>query len=236
MARYISSTAELSYLLEKIINESSEFVLLITPYLRIHHRLKKVIENKILFDKILIGIITKKIENNDEFNWINNIIPPNQIFLHHNLHAKCYLNENQAIVTSLNLYEYSMINNIEFGFEISKTTDHENYSNIFKAASELIDKKEFWLNNFKSYKCIDLEKLVEIKKFTTVHLVLGNDGQERVRLSSLTDTLFIDISSSIVLKNSGIEKLKELVNNYSVYEISTLNGIKYLFGEKQNDK
>ncbi len=35
------------------------------------------------------------------------------------LHAKCYMNESEAIVTSLNLYEFSQVNNIEMGFYIN---------------------------------------------------------------------------------------------------------------------
>ena len=35
------------------------------------------------------------------------------------LHAKCYLTEKEALVTSLNLYDYSMIHNIEMGVFVS---------------------------------------------------------------------------------------------------------------------
>ena len=32
-----------------------------------------------------------------------------------NLHAKCYLNGNRALLTSMNLYEFSQVNNHEIG-------------------------------------------------------------------------------------------------------------------------
>ena len=38
------------------------------------------------------------------------------------LHAKCYLNEKEALVTSLNLYDYSMVNNVEMGVLVSIKT------------------------------------------------------------------------------------------------------------------
>ena len=37
-----------------------------------------------------------------------------------NLHAKCYLSESACIVTSLNLYEFSMVNNNEMGVLIDR--------------------------------------------------------------------------------------------------------------------
>ena len=40
-----------------------------------------------------------------------------------NLHAKCYLNENEALVTSMNLYEFSQQNNDEMGILVSKHDD-----------------------------------------------------------------------------------------------------------------
>ena len=40
-----------------------------------------------------------------------------------NNHAKCYLNEQRAIICSMNLYEYSEINNIEMGILITKKED-----------------------------------------------------------------------------------------------------------------
>ena len=37
-----------------------------------------------------------------------------------NLHAKCYLNENEALLTSMNLYEFSEKNNDEMGVLVSE--------------------------------------------------------------------------------------------------------------------
>ena len=36
-----------------------------------------------------------------------------------NLHAKCYLNEKEALLTSMNLYEYSQEHNDEMGILVS---------------------------------------------------------------------------------------------------------------------
>lgn len=235
MARFISSTAELSYLLEKIIDESSEFVILITPYLKIHSRLKKIIENRVGYDDILIGIVTRGLENNLELDWIDRFIPRSRIFIRNNLHAKCYINESRSIVTSLNLYDYSMINNIEYGFEINKTLDEGNYLNIFKTAKELINSEKFWSKRYKKYKCVELSTLAMQYKFVEINLVSGNNGKEGVRLINGHDTMLLEISPEIVLRNSGNDRLRELVDNYSLYEICSSSGVKYVFGEKVGD-
>nr|WP_246254484.1 hypothetical protein [Comamonas jiangduensis] len=55
-----------------------------------------------------------------------------------NLHAKCYLNESDAIVTSLNLYEFSQINNNEMGILIRREDDAELYKDTYEEAQRII--------------------------------------------------------------------------------------------------
>ena len=43
------------------------------------------------------------------------------------LHAKCYLNEDRAIICSMNLYDYSQQTNIEMGILITKKDDEVAY-------------------------------------------------------------------------------------------------------------
>ena len=44
-----------------------------------------------------------------------------------NLHAKCYLNGKEALLTSMNLYEYSQEHNDEMGILVSVDHDPELY-------------------------------------------------------------------------------------------------------------
>ena len=55
-----------------------------------------------------------------------------------NLHAKCYLNENEAIITSMNLYEFSQEHNREMGIDVSREQDPELYAAILEGAKEVI--------------------------------------------------------------------------------------------------
>jgi hypothetical protein len=55
-----------------------------------------------------------------------------------NLHAKCYINQDTAIITSLNLYQFSEHNNREMGILVDKSTDPELYVNIFNEVGSII--------------------------------------------------------------------------------------------------
>lgn len=55
-----------------------------------------------------------------------------------NLHAKCYVNEREAIVTSMNLYEFSQVNNHEMGIYVTKADDPQLYEEIYTEARRLI--------------------------------------------------------------------------------------------------
>ena len=55
-----------------------------------------------------------------------------KMFIRENLHAKCYLNESTAIITSMNLYQHSQENNIELGVRIQKEEDAGLYDEIYK--------------------------------------------------------------------------------------------------------
>lgn len=55
-----------------------------------------------------------------------------------NLHAKCYLNEESCIVSSLNLYEFSQVNNNEMGILISKDEDAQVFKDAYEEAQRII--------------------------------------------------------------------------------------------------
>ena len=54
------------------------------------------------------------------------------------LHAKCYLNEKHALLTSMNLYEYSQVNNHEMGILVSREEDPELYDEIHEEARRIL--------------------------------------------------------------------------------------------------
>ena len=55
-----------------------------------------------------------------------------------NLHAKCYLNENEALLTSMNLYEFSQINNNEMGILVSREEEPGLYNDILQESMRIV--------------------------------------------------------------------------------------------------
>lgn len=55
-----------------------------------------------------------------------------------NLHAKCYMNEELCIITSLNLYEFSQVNNNEMGILIQRSEDAQLYKDAYEEAQRII--------------------------------------------------------------------------------------------------
>jgi hypothetical protein len=73
----------------------------------------------------------------DENNWLSNQIGV-RTSICKNLHAKCYINEVEAIITSMNLYEFSQMNNNEMGIHVTKVQDEELYNSIFTEVQRLL--------------------------------------------------------------------------------------------------
>ena len=139
MAEFLT-TRGISYELEKIIKNAEERLYLISPFLRISKDLKELLETK--RPSVDIRIIYGKSElRPDESEWLQGLDAVKTSY-RKDLHAKCYLNEDTALLTSMNLYEFSERNNDEMGVSVSREGDPELYDAIFKASKELLDKSE----------------------------------------------------------------------------------------------
>lgn len=129
-------TSGITYHLEKLIKNADEKVVLISPYLKINDRIKELIEDKNRM-KIHIDVVYGKNElQPDENNWLKSLDFVRTGFCK-NLHAKCYLSEKEALVTSMNLYEFSQQNNNEMGIYVSREEDPKLYDDINKESMRL---------------------------------------------------------------------------------------------------
>lgn len=136
MAKFLN-TSGTTYHLEELIKNASDRLIIISPYLKLNERIKELLEDRNRF-KIDIRIVYGK---NDlqptEINWLKNLEFVRTSFCK-NLHAKCYLNESQCIITSLNLYEFSQVNNNEMGVLIFKEEDTQLYTDTYEEAQRII--------------------------------------------------------------------------------------------------
>jgi len=136
MAQFLNTSAT-NYLLEEMIKHSRERMIIISPFLRFNDRIKELLEDLDRL-KVDVRIVYGKSElAPPEINWLKTLEYVRTSFCE-NLHAKCYLNEGEAIVTSMNLYEFSQVNNNEMGILVKRDEEPELYREIFDEAQRLI--------------------------------------------------------------------------------------------------
>lgn len=136
MAKFLN-TSGTNFFLEELIKSAKERLILISPYLRLNDRIKELLEDKDRL-KIDIRIVYGKSDlHPDEIKWMQNLDYVRLSFCK-NLQAKCYLNESECIISSLNLYEFSQINNNEMGILIRKYEDNEVFKDAYEEAQRII--------------------------------------------------------------------------------------------------
>lgn len=136
MAKFLNTSAT-NYYLEELIKGAKDRLILISPFLRLNDRIKELLEDKNRL-KIDVRIVYGKSElQPEEVNWLKGLAYVRTSFCK-NLHAKCYLNEELCIVTSLNLYEFSQVNNNEMGILINRADDSALYKDAYEEAQRII--------------------------------------------------------------------------------------------------
>jgi hypothetical protein len=136
MAKFLNTSAT-NYYLEELIKGATDRLILISPYLKLNDRIKELLEDKNRL-KIDVRIVYGKSELQPmEISWLNELSFVRTSFCK-NLHAKCYINESSCIITSLNLYEFSQVNNNEMGVFVSRDDDPEMYKDTYEEAQRII--------------------------------------------------------------------------------------------------
>lgn len=136
MAKFLNTSAT-NYFLEELIKDAKDRLILISPYLKLNDRVKELLADKNRL-KIDVRMVYGKSELQPaEISWLREQTYIRTSFCK-NLHAKCYLNEELCIVTSLNLYEFSQVNNNEMGILIRRSDDAELYRDAYEEAQRII--------------------------------------------------------------------------------------------------
>jgi hypothetical protein len=140
MIQFLTTTG-ISFNLEAIIKEAKNELYIITPYLKIsqnfYERLKDSNNNN-----VEITLIYGKSELSPQQKFLLEDLENLNLVFHKNLHAKCYFNEEKALVTSMNLHEYSEKNNREMGFLIDKFEENL-FEEIMKEVSSIFSSSVF---------------------------------------------------------------------------------------------
>lgn len=136
MAKFLNTSAT-NYFLEELIKGARDRVVLISPFLKLNDRIKELLADKNRL-KIDVRMVYGKSElQPEEIAWLHTLTYVRTSFCK-NLHAKCYLNESACIVTSLNLYEFSQVNNNEMGVLFQREEDPDLYRDAYEEALRII--------------------------------------------------------------------------------------------------
>lgn len=137
MAKYLD-TSQISSELMQLLKEAKEKIILVTYSLQVNSQIQERLKTKSKIGTlseitIIYGNTPLK---NSELKWMEEI-EDLKIFQKKNLHAKCYLNENKAIISSMNLYDYSQTTNIEMGFLITKEENPEAFEQMLNDIADM---------------------------------------------------------------------------------------------------
>jgi|TARA_R110002126_G_scaffold411_23_gene2754 phosphatidylserine/phosphatidylglycerophosphate/cardiolipin synthase-like enzyme len=132
MAKFLNTRKAVSEI-EDLIKDADQKLILISPYLKLSKDFKELLTYRNSKDKVTTVIFGKQELNPNEMKFLQSL---RFVILKYNqdLHAKCYLNDNKMIITSLNLYEFSMNNNKEMGvlIDLSDESDRELFEDALK--------------------------------------------------------------------------------------------------------
>lgn len=136
MAKFLNTSAT-NYYLEEMIKQTRERLIIISPFLKFNDRIKELLADKDRL-KIDVRLVYGKSElAPQEINWLRSLEFVRTSFCQ-NLHAKCYVNEQAAIITSMNLYDFSQVNNNEMGVYILREQEPDLYRDTYEEAMRLI--------------------------------------------------------------------------------------------------
>jgi len=120
MAKFVKGNG-LNAAIESIFDEAELQLTIISPFIKLHKRFIDSLKSKNDNPKLEVNLVFGKNESNkskslslQDFEFFKQFANV-KIYYEPRLHAKYYANQDTAVLSSMNLYEYSQNNNIEFG-------------------------------------------------------------------------------------------------------------------------
>ena len=162
--------------LEEIISEAEKELIIVSPLISFHTRFEDVLKEKIENDKLKIIIVFGKTDTEMLSNFeaedlaLLKRMPNIEIRHEPRLHSKYYANEHHSLLSSINLYDFSQNEQIEFGIHVNKggvLSGNLMPSSLDKDSNEYFEKVVE--NAEVVYKCIPVyeDKMLGLtKKFT----------------------------------------------------------------------
>lgn len=205
MAEFLKGNS-LNSKLDEILEKAEEKLYLMSPFIKFHSRIKEILLTKKEKDRLQLVVVYGKNEDNKEkslgqedFEFLTqfrNVC----IKYEPRLHAKYYANEGATLLSSMNLYEYSQNNNIEFGIYSEAST----FMDKIIGSKDTIDKDawDYFLNVLDNAETVyRKDPVYEKKLFGLTEKYVKSD----VAIDTLT-TLYGNVAKK---SNSNQVKVKE---------------------------
>ena len=133
MAKFITGE-HLEKAVYDIIWDAENTLLMVSPFIKLDNYFKKLFDKHINNQNLHLiivfgkneGSVSKSLSKTD-FDYFKKFLNISIIYVP-NLHAKYYGNEHKGVITSINLYDYSFKNNIEFGVYSEQTLFFNNFT------------------------------------------------------------------------------------------------------------
>jgi len=147
MAQMLTGS-ELNTEIETLFRKATEEIIIISPYIKLHKRIKGILKTRQADDIALVVVFGKNyydktksisLEDMGFFKKFKTV----EIRYEERLHAKFYANEKASMITSMNLYDFSMNNNIEFGVLSRRSGFFKSITNMFSDEISLDDQASY---------------------------------------------------------------------------------------------
>ena len=179
---------ELEDTIYDIIWEAEQSLLIVSPYIKLDGYFKELFEKHLNNPKLRLTVVFGKNEKdvnkslrNTDFDFFKQF-PNVSIIYVPDLHAKYYGNEKKGMITSINLYDYSFKNNIEFG-----VYSEQSVLNKFSKSAD-VEAWNYCMDLAHDYETVYVKRPVYKAKKTIINL--GKEFIKSEVLLDLTDNFY----------------------------------------------
>jgi hypothetical protein len=218
MAKFITGK-ELEDAVYDIIWEAEVSLLIVSPFIRLDEYFKKLFNKHLNNPNLHIMVVFGKNEeevsrslSEKDFEFFKKFLNVSIIYVP-NLHGKYYANERMGVITSINLYDYSFKNNIEFGVcveqnmlsKLTTNADQEAWNFSMQMANEheaVFIKRPVYQKNLlssltgKGYIKSDVLHDVTEKIYRNVRRFSGNTENVKKTVSDFPNELILGIQNA----------------------------------------
>ena len=140
MAEFLN-TKEIALGIQNIIQYAQAEIILVSPYIKADLQIKERLAVQAGNPKVRITLVYgDRIKLRSDEKSLFASLDSVAVRFRKVLHAKCYLNEQVALVTSMNLYNYSQVNNDEMGILVSRKDDRPLYDKVRSDVERIVNR------------------------------------------------------------------------------------------------